>query len=116
MVSVDSTHPAFRKVAVREISGALSAPGQAVRPPSINTDAAIGVCWMGYRSSEVAFAHCDVKGNVLVRVACRTLLGSQGNKKDLVQRAKVGYCPCFATVAHVAIGAGRPLKAQSSTF
>ena len=104
MASVESSPPPLRKAGVREILEGLPAAGQVGGPPSMNTDANLGFCSVGYQISEVAFAQCDIKGNILVRLASRTSRRRQGNKKDLGQRAEVIYWPCCATVTQCASG------------
>ena len=67
-------------VRVREVFGALSAPGRAVRPPSMHTDAP-GYCCMGYQSSGAAFTSCDVRGRFLARPMGGMSKGRSGTRE-----------------------------------
>ena len=118
MVSVKSSILTFRKFGVREILGALCAPGLVGYPSSMNTDASPVYRCMAYRNSELAFASCDVSGSVLGRSVGQTSKWRSGNRKHLSKKAKLGFRPCYAAVTHVALppaialGDGEAIKAQ----
>ena len=58
----------IRKAGFREVMGALRCPGQAGYPPSVATDAPLGLSVMAYQSDEVLFGRCEGYGRILVRL------------------------------------------------
>ena len=94
--------PALRRVGVREILYAPLVSGQVGYPLSMNTDACLGFSAMGYQSSDLTFTSRDDNRGFLARYVGHFSKGRSGAKKELAQRAKVGYRPCCAAVTHVA--------------
>ena len=84
----------------------------------MDADAYLGYSCVGYQSPAAAFASCDVSGSVPVRWVGQTSKGRTGNRRELAQEGKVGYCPYPAAATRVALppsfalGVGDALKAQ----
>ena len=70
------------------------APAQVGFPPTINTEASIGLPRMGYQSSEVAFNLRDADGFLLVYLVGPTSRAHTATKQNVAPRVKVGYFPC----------------------
>ena len=83
--------PALRRLGVREVFDASSGARKVGYPSSINADAWLGHSVMERDGSEVAFTSCDVGRGVLVRFVAHASRGHSGSKKELAQRAKVGF-------------------------
>ena len=94
--------PAPRKISVCESSTFLSSPAEAAFPPTMSTDASLGLSCMGYQSSEVAFNLCEADGFLRVRSVGATSRAHTATKQDSAQRAKAGYYPRCARAMHVA--------------
>ena len=70
--------PDLRKVSVREPIAAPSAPGQAGYPPTMNSGATLGFCYVGNQSAEVAFGSFDDDRCALIRRVGTTPPNSHG--------------------------------------
>ena len=99
----DAAPPSIRKAGFREVAGVLRFPGQVGYPPGVATDAQVGFSVMAYQSAEMLFGRREEDGYISVRLQGACARAHQGGQKgDMTQRAKVGYCPCCTRPTHVA--------------
>ena len=94
---------ALRRVGVRAILDVVPDPGQVGYPAPLNADARFGYSVVGYLSSQSAFSRCEASRSAIVRLMGQSSNGHTEAKTELAQRAKAGYCPCCATMTHVAL-------------
>ena len=92
-----------RKSSLTEVLGLLRTRGQFGFPLSMQTDACLGFCSMGYQSSGVARNHCDAFRRILIRSEGSVANRRDSSKQNWAQRAKVGYCPCCAKATQIAL-------------
>ena len=93
--------PVLRKIDWRELLDILKAPGQLGLPASTNTDGALGWAVYSYMSPEVLLTLGEGPKFILLRIEGYCTRGHSSN--DLMQKAKVGLCPCCARATHVLV-------------
>ena len=94
--------PGIRKASVREVLQVLENPKQLGYPGTVNADACLGFSVYAYQSSEVLFDAVGTRDDVLARLEGLRCKG-HNDKRNVCQKAKVGFCPCCAIPTHVAI-------------
>jgi len=98
-----NTPPAVRKVNFREALMLLESPLQLGLPATIETDACLGWAVYAYQSAEVLLERCERAKEILVRIVGSCSKGHMAVKREVTQRAKVGYCPCCTVATHILI-------------
>ena len=94
--------PGIRKASVREVLQVLENPKQEGYPGTVNADACLGSSVYAYQSPEVLLDSVGTRDDVLVRLEGLRCKG-HNDKQNVCQKAKVGYCPCYAISTHIGI-------------
>ena len=85
--SVKYAPPALRKATVCKMMATHSAPGQVGDPPTMNSDAALGLSCPGYQGAETVCNYCYADGPVV-----------QGITSRLLRRGRLRVGPPFVLV------------------
>ena len=103
---------AVRKASPREILAFLQNLQQIGRPATMNTDACLGFCAMGYQSWGIAYGICEAGPSCLVRHSGPVTEDHCAPESSPTRRGKVGLRSCCVAATQVAI----PVSYNSGPF
>ena len=114
LMSLANAPPGIRLSSKRETIPLLASSDQVGLLSVAASDAHLGRSVYTNQSGEIASGMCGADGHVLWRVVGQDSRapGQTGNKTAATQRAKVGSCPRYSSVTHIAIPGSYSLGAH----